>query len=79
MFKIDKMLHFCIGYIISNIICALTDNFIAGAVIAMAAGAAKEYYDSKHGGNVENLDALATILGGFFGSFVWYLAVTLHG
>lgn len=74
----DKLLHFCIGYIIANIFTAIFGPMV-GIIIATAAGAGKEYYDSKHKGNVESMDALATVLGGVFGSAVGYIGIILHG
>lgn len=78
MIPTDKLLHFCIGYIIANVFTVIFGPMI-GMFIATVAGVAKEYYDREHKGNVEAIDALATILGGVIGSTVGYIGIILHG
>lgn len=62
---LDKLLHFFIGYFIATI---LPVNAGAGFLLAVLAGYAKEYWDSKGHGAVERLDFYYTVLGGVVGA-----------
>lgn len=81
----DKLLHLFAGYIISHIInnvyCAIfTPSYggaIAGFIVALAIGIAKEIYDSKHRETEtpEIADVAYTICGGFASSLISLIAL----
>ena len=81
----DKLLHLFVGYVISHIInnvyCAIfTTSYrgaIAGFVVALAIGIAKEIYDSKHRETEtpEIVDVAYTICGGFASSLISLIAL----
>lgn len=59
----DKTLHFVAGAATSKYVTQRTHSPLNGCVAALAAGIAKEAYDSRMGGNVTASDALATAAG----------------
>lgn len=81
----DKLLHLFAGYVISHIVnnvyCAIfTTSYggaIAGFIIAITIGIAKEIYDSKHReiGTPDIEDAAYTICGGFVSSLISLIAL----
>ena len=81
----DKLLHLFAGYVIAHIVnnvyCAIfTPSYggaIAGFVVALAIGIAKEIYDSKHRETEtpEVADAAYTIGGGFASSLISLIAL----
>lgn len=67
----DKLFHAAAGGGISFIGCVVFEPFV-GVLLASIAGGLKEWYDLKHEGTTDHLDAVATIVGGlvpavFFG------------
>ena len=60
----DKLYHFAAGLIIGGGVAYLTHRADCGVGAAALAGIAKELWDSKHGGTVETMDAVATVIGG---------------
>lgn len=81
----DKLLHLFAGYVIAHIVnnlyCAIFTlsygGVIAGFVVALAIGIAKEIYDSKHRETEtpEVADAAYTIGGGFASSLISLIAL----
>lgn len=81
----DKLLHLFAGYVIAHIVnnlyCAIFTlsygGAIAGFVVALAIGIAKEIYDSKHRETEtpEVADAAYTIGGGFASSLISLIAL----
>lgn len=82
----DKLLHLFAGYVIAHIVnnvyCAIFTSSsyggaIAGFVVALAIGIAKEIYDSKHRETEtpEVADAAYTIGGGFASSLISLIAL----
>jgi uncharacterized protein YfiM (DUF2279 family) len=59
----DKVGHFVGGAITSAFVTEVTGSPLAGCAAALGIGVAKEAYDSKYGGTVETMDALATVTG----------------
>ena len=59
----DKVQHFGSGMVLSGVAQKMGANFWQRCAITAAAGILKEAYDSKNGGSVEALDALATTVG----------------
>ena len=81
----DKLLHLFAGYVIAHIVnnvyCEiLTPSYrgaIAGFVVALVIGIAKEIYDSKHKETEtpEVADVVYTIGGGFISSLISLIAL----
>lgn len=81
----NKLLHLFAGYVIAHIVnnvyCAIFvpsyGGAIAGFVVALAIGIAKEIYDSKHRETEtpEVADAAYTIGGGFASSLISLIAL----
>ena len=64
---LDKQAHFWAGLAIMLSI-SLFGGWIAGLVVATAAGLLKEAYDSMGFGTPDRWDAVATIIGGLVGA-----------
>lgn len=60
----DKILHLAAGALVALAACMVFSTGWAGVAAALIAGCAKEWYDAKHGGTVDFLDTVATVLGG---------------
>lgn len=67
MISIDKQSHFWAGLAIMLGV-SLFGGWIAGLVVAVAAGLLKEAYDSMGFGTPDHKDAIATIIGGLAGA-----------
>jgi len=64
---LDKQAHFWAGLAIMLSV-SLFGGWIAGLVVATAAGLLKEAYDSMGFGTPDRWDAVATIIGGLVGA-----------
>jgi hypothetical protein len=77
----DKLRHFSAGYVAGNLTMGTLQillpntqknknlySFLGGVGASVVIGAGKEYWDSLGHGQVEMMDALATIAGGITGS-----------
>lgn len=81
----DKLLHLFVGYVISHIVnneyCAIFNpsygGAIAGFIVALAIGIAKEIYDFKHRETEtpEVKDIIYSMSGGFISSLISLIAL----
>lgn len=74
--KKDKLLHFIAGVIIALLFS--TVHPVAGLVVAILAGVAKELYDKAKGGLFDWKDLVFTVAGGLF-VFISDLLKILNG
>jgi uncharacterized protein YfiM (DUF2279 family) len=74
---VDKLLHFCIGFIIAAVSCIAFPNFWPlGIGLASIAGLGKEIYDFKTPGHVASKqDLITTVLGSVFGVLLFKLMI----
>ena len=70
---LDKQAHFWAGLAIMLSV-SLFGGWIAGLVVATAAGLLKEAYDSMGFGTPDRWDAVATIIGGLVGAGLYLIA-----
>lgn len=73
----DKLLHFGAGLIIGGGVAYFTGKPDMGIAAAALAGGLKEAWDSKHGGKVELLDMVATVLGGVVAAGILYALASM--
>ena len=59
----DKTMHFVAGAAASKFVTHQTNSPLKGCAAALAAGIAKELYDSQFGGVVDKNDVIATGVG----------------
>ena len=59
----DKVGHFVVGAGVSIVATELGATPLQACAASLVVGVAKEAYDSKYGGIVETMDALATVSG----------------
>lgn len=68
MIKCDKIAHFTICVLITLIVGLLLNNIWIGAIVGLAIGFAKEFFDMRKGGSGFSwLDILADACGVFTG------------
>ena len=83
--KKDKLFHAIAGFVIAMLVgfvlAPLMDlpnpevsNGGVAFVVALLAGGAKEWYDSKNGGTVDKMDAVATVIGTIVGAMIVWIA-----
>ena len=72
----DKQMHFAAGFTLGGMAIASKEikyPFFTAVAVATTAGVAKEYFDSRTGGTVENKDVYFTVAGGIVSGTIGYL------
>lgn len=64
----DKLAHFLVGFGVSLVVSTWTRNGLVGAVVVLALAVAKEFWDSRGNGTVEQGDLNWTVIGGIAAS-----------
>ena len=73
---VDKEMHFAGGLVLGGMAIAskeIKHPFVTAVTAATAAGLAKEYADSKIGGDVDRRDVYFTVAGGVVSGTIGYL------
>ena len=60
----DKLMHVAAGMLVAVVALMLTRSTMIALLAAATVGALKEWYDHKHGGEVDAMDLVATATGG---------------
>lgn len=75
----DKIKHFAVGVIASAFVCAVTQDWVIGILVAVILGTGKEIYDGQGNGTVELLDVMATVIGGVVAAIAYGLIIMIGG
>ena len=80
----DKLLHFIVGILVGagcmrvfSLFLSLLPTGVLSCLVLGLVGIGKEWYDTKHGGTVDYVDILYTIVGGLVGIEIAFLFLTL--